>query len=105
MTIDPTILRQLDERLDRTMLTDRRVLRRRLRGLEAGRGSEGALSAVTADVDRAAKRLEDRRARVPKTSYPEEPPVSGRRAEIAELIADNQVVVLCGETGSGKTPQ
>src|SRR3954447_1065747 len=105
MTIDPTILRQLDERLSHTMLTDRRNLRRRLRGLEAGRGSEGALAAVTADVDRAVKRFEERRARLPKTNYPEELPVSGRREEIAKLIADNQVVVLCGETGSGKTTQ
>src|SRR4051812_32953083 len=105
MTIDPTILRQLDERLGHTMLTDRRTLRRRLRGLEAGRGSKGAIAAVTAEVDRAVKRFEERRARVPKTSSPEELPVSGRREEIAKLIADNQVVVLCGETGSGKTTQ
>lgn len=38
-------------------------------------------------------------------SYPEELPVSARRQEIAEAIADNQVVVVSGETGSGKTTQ
>jgi ATP-dependent helicase HrpA len=105
MTIDPNILRQLEQRLDQTLLTDRRVLRRRLRGLEAGRGSAEALRAVTADVDRAVKRFEDRKARLPKTTYPEDLPVSGRRDEIGKLIAANQVVVLCGETGSGKTTQ
>ena len=38
-------------------------------------------------------------------SYPEELPVSARRQEIAEAIANHQVVVVSGETGSGKTTQ
>ena len=38
-------------------------------------------------------------------SYPEELPVSARRREIAEAIKNNQVVVVSGETGSGKTTQ
>ncbi|WP_349901929.1 ATP-dependent RNA helicase HrpA [Parafrigoribacterium humi] len=37
--------------------------------------------------------------------YPEDLPVSQRRAEIAKLIAANQVVIVAGETGSGKTTQ
>lgn len=42
---------------------------------------------------------------VPAMSYPEELPVSSRRGEIAEAIKNHQVVVICGETGSGKTTQ
>jgi ATP-dependent helicase HrpA len=42
---------------------------------------------------------------VPTISYPPELPVSQRRAEIAEAIRDHQVVVVAGETGSGKTTQ
>lgn len=38
-------------------------------------------------------------------NFPENLPVSGRRQEIAELIAANRVVIVCGETGSGKTTQ
>ena len=38
-------------------------------------------------------------------NFPESLPVSGRRKEIAELIAANRVVIVCGETGSGKTTQ
>ncbi|WP_414675772.1 ATP-dependent RNA helicase HrpA [Limnobacter sp.] len=41
----------------------------------------------------------------PEIRYPEELPVSQRRAEIKHLIAENQVVIVCGETGSGKTTQ
>lgn len=40
-----------------------------------------------------------------KINFPEELPVSARRQEIAEAIANNQVVVVSGETGSGKTTQ
>src|SRR5215467_10926939 len=42
---------------------------------------------------------------VPAVSYPPELPVSQRRAEIAEAVRDHQVVVVAGETGSGKTTQ
>ena len=42
---------------------------------------------------------------VPSISYPEELPVSGERDKIKKLIQDHPVVILCGETGSGKTTQ
>ena len=52
-----------------------------------------------------AAELELRRAACPKPIYPEELPVSARRAHIARAIAEHQVVIVCGETGSGKTTQ
>jgi len=42
---------------------------------------------------------------VPRISYPESLPVSARRDEIARAIAAHPVVIVCGETGSGKTTQ
>jgi len=42
---------------------------------------------------------------LPTITYPEDLPVSARRADIAEAIQANQVVVVAGETGSGKTTQ
>ena len=42
---------------------------------------------------------------LPPISFPEELPVSGKREEIAQAILNNQVIILCGETGSGKTTQ
>ncbi|WP_186169989.1 ATP-dependent RNA helicase HrpA [Burkholderia gladioli] len=42
---------------------------------------------------------------IPPISFPESLPVSGKREEIARAIAANQVVIVCGETGSGKTTQ
>ncbi len=59
---------------------------------------EASLSASQAQRVR---RLADR----PVIAFPDELPVSQRRDEIAQAIAEHQVVVLCGETGSGKTTQ
>lgn len=42
---------------------------------------------------------------LPPITFPEDLPVSGRRAEIAKAILENQVVIVSGETGSGKTTQ
>ena len=44
-------------------------------------------------------------APVVKISYPAELPVSARRDDIAAAIRDHQVVIVAGETGSGKTTQ
>ncbi len=49
--------------------------------------------------------LEKRRASLPKPEFQTDLPVNERRAEIAALIAKHQVVIVCGETGSGKTTQ
>ncbi|HMD25582.1 MAG TPA: ATP-dependent RNA helicase HrpA, partial [Streptosporangiaceae bacterium] len=46
-----------------------------------------------------------RRAAMPPITYPPELPVSQRRDEIAQAIKENQVVIIAGETGSGKTTQ
>ena len=42
---------------------------------------------------------------LPEITFPEELPVSGRRQEIAEALQANQVIIVSGETGSGKTTQ
>ena len=51
-----------------------------------------------------AEQVEARKRSVPNIAYPDLP-VSARRDEIARAIRDNQVVVVAGETGSGKTTQ
>ncbi len=42
---------------------------------------------------------------LPPITFPEDLPVSSRRAEIAKAVSENQVVIVSGETGSGKTTQ
>ncbi|MGB8437588.1 MAG: DEAD/DEAH box helicase, partial [Burkholderiales bacterium] len=49
--------------------------------------------------------IERRRAELPRPEFPPELPVTRQRAEIARAIRDHQVIIVCGETGSGKTTQ
>ncbi len=48
---------------------------------------------------------EERRLNVPRVSYPPDLPITTRKAEIVAAIRAHQVVVIAGETGSGKTTQ
>ena len=72
---------------------------------EAG-GRESKESREARDAARAAREAEKTfRNPLPPITYPEDLPVSGRRAEIAKALTENQVIIVSGETGSGKTTQ
>ncbi|PLW74249.1 ATP-dependent RNA helicase HrpA [Streptomyces sp. SCUT-3] len=95
-------------RLPELTLRDERRLRRRLDGARRIRDAESrtkVLAEITADLDQAELRVEQRRAAVPRITYPEALPVSRKKDDILEAIRDNQVVIVAGETGSGKTTQ
>ncbi|MGF7237276.1 MAG: ATP-dependent RNA helicase HrpA, partial [Frankia sp.] len=101
-------LADLQSRLPALTVRDEHRLRRRLdtaRKARDGDRREEVLAAIAAEVDTAERRLAERRAAVPTITYPEILPVSARRDEIAAAIRDHQVVVVAGETGSGKTTQ
>jgi ATP-dependent helicase HrpA len=102
-------VRQLQDRIGQAILRDQHVLRRRLRGIERalhdGRDVGRGYEQVAADIDRSVRRCNERRQNLPKPAYPEHLPVVEKREEIKKAIAENQVIVLCGETGSGKTTQ
>ncbi|MBU3735605.1 MAG: ATP-dependent RNA helicase HrpA, partial [Methylobacterium sp.] len=63
------------------------------------------LAEIAAQIERSAGKCAARRAALPRPSYDEALPVNQRRDEIAAAIAAHQVVIVCGETGSGKTTQ
>ncbi|WP_425488471.1 ATP-dependent RNA helicase HrpA [Nakamurella aerolata] len=75
----------------------------RLAGSEAPEPKQ--LAKLTADIERAEQALQRRRADVPVITFPPELPVAERADELAEVIAAHQVVVVAGETGSGKSTQ
>jgi ATP-dependent helicase HrpA len=70
-----------------------------------GEALDRELGGLLREIGVAEERVAARRRAVPARRYPEELPVCQRREEIARAIEANQVVVLCGETGSGKTTQ
>ncbi|MBX2857226.1 MAG: ATP-dependent RNA helicase HrpA [Cellvibrionaceae bacterium] len=53
----------------------------------------------------AQQRLTARQQNIPRVSFPQNLPISQKQQQIAELIQQHQVVILAGETGSGKTTQ
>ncbi|MEA2177550.1 MAG: ATP-dependent helicase HrpA, partial [Solirubrobacteraceae bacterium] len=94
----------LRAQLDELTLRDAHRLRRRVDRLRRDGGDEQR-DRVEARIAAARALVERRRAAVPAVSYPPELPVSARREDLKAAIAENQVVVVAGETGSGKTTQ
>nr|WP_243708501.1 ATP-dependent RNA helicase HrpA [Actinomadura sp. GC306] len=101
-------LADLRARLPELMLRDQHRLRRRVEGVrkmrDAGRRARVAAE-ITADVEAAERRVERRRLAVPAITYPEQLPVSRKKDDILAAVRDHQVVIVAGETGSGKTTQ
>ncbi|MFS4097535.1 ATP-dependent RNA helicase HrpA [Streptomyces sp. AF1A] len=98
----------LAPRLTELSLRDAHRLGRRLEGARKIRKPEAraaVLAEIEGEIGRAAQRIDERRARVPAVTYPEQLPVSQKKDEIAAAIRDHQVVIVAGETGSGKTTQ
>ena len=89
------------------MLADQGRLRGQLARLREAKPAPDAalLAALDTAIEVSAARLALRRQRLPVITYPEELPVSERRHEIAAALLAHQVVIVCGETGSGKTTQ
>ena len=102
MTMNETPSRdELFAALDDVTLAEARSFRRRLKKARAPK----ALQEIGADIQAAAERVALTDAAVPTISYPDALPVTARKDDIAEAIRDNQVVIIAGETGSGKTTQ
>ncbi len=96
-------------RLDACMLADRWRLRAQLRRIEealkTGKAVDKDVDRLRTAIERTCARPDTRQSRKPRIEYPQQLPVSQKRDEIARAIEDNQVVIVCGETGSGKTTQ
>src|SRR3954452_14371213 len=100
--------RSLRYRLPDVMLRDERRLQRRLDGVRKIRdegAQQRALTSIAREVDASAARVTARAAAVPTISYPSELPVSQQRDALSDAIRQSQVVIVAGETGSGKTTQ
>ncbi|HEY6762839.1 MAG TPA: ATP-dependent RNA helicase HrpA [Baekduia sp.] len=97
---------ELRDRLEELTLLDEHRLARRLDRARRHPEDEQARARLDRDFAAAAARMERRRAALPEDiTYPEALPVSAHRDQLLEAIRDHQVVVVAGETGSGKTTQ
>jgi ATP-dependent helicase HrpA len=97
-----------DKQIEQCLLTHRHAFHRRLKNLRhrieqkqpAGEGLARLQEQVAASVA-----VTEQRSVPLEISYSDELPISAQREKIAELIRHNQVIILCGETGSGKSTQ
>lgn len=99
----------LRKRLDEGLISEARDQKRRLDRLEGrlarGQPIDRALRDIETRLARAEAGMARRRAQEPVLEYPPELPVAERREDILEVLREHQVVVVAGETGSGKTTQ
>ena len=99
-------LSALRDELADTLLRDRRSLLREIDRLGASHApDEAVLTRLRTRVAAARARYAARAASVPEISIEESLPIAARADEIVELIRKHQVIVLAGETGSGKSTQ
>ncbi|MFC2544791.1 MAG: hypothetical protein ACFNUN_07985, partial [Aggregatibacter sp.] len=89
------------------MLVDKRRLSARIHGIGKIKNQEAQQAVadeIQQQIEQARLRVESRKSAVKNPIvFPESLPVSQRKAEIQTLLSEHQVIVVAGETGSGKT--
>jgi len=103
MTDTPSVAR-LAANLDQAFNADRHRLRRQLQALQKQPDPTREAQWLERFQASCAK-VEARRASVPRIRYDDALPIAAKREEIKRAIEGHQVVVIAGETGSGKTTQ
>ena len=90
------------------MIRDRFRLSKRIHGASKIKNPDAkakVFDEIAMDIAKSMMVVQNRRLQQPHIEYPDILPVSQKRDDIAEAIANNQVVIIAGETGSGKTTQ
>lgn len=104
MTDQTASIDQLLKNLDQAMISDRHRLRRQLHELRK-RPDEAKLGQWVEKVQASFARVNARRMSVPTVRYDDSLPIAAKRDEIKKVLAEHQVLIIAGETGSGKTTQ
>lgn len=102
------ILSALQAEIEQTSLRDQWQLKKRLHGIvkiQDPKSRMAVIDVIKGDVEKAKQKVEKKRLNMPKIVYPENLPVSQKKQAIFDAISQHQVVIIAGETGSGKTTQ
>jgi len=104
-----TLLKQLKNAISQMMLKDQFTARRKIQSiqsrLKSSKPADELIVKLQQRIERSSQQYTKRLQSKPITTYPDALPVSQKRDEIIQAIKNNQVIVICGETGSGKTTQ
>ncbi len=102
-------LREIEQSISLAMQADQFSLRKMLRAVKdsekSGKPFDRTLDKLQGLLQKSLQRREQRAVWQPRLDWDEELPVVARKQEIIDTIRDHQVIVLCGETGSGKSTQ
>ncbi len=90
--------KELEEQIDECMLADRFRMRRDIK-------KKNERLKLARSIQRSRELVARRQSKVPSITYPQALPVSGYVDEISAAMDRHQVVIVAGETGSGKTTQ
>ncbi|MEE4100220.1 ATP-dependent RNA helicase HrpA [Pseudomonas viridiflava] len=104
MTDESPSIDQLLKNLDQAMIGDRHRLRRQLHELRK-KPDEAKLAQWVARVQASCAQVASRRESVPTVRYDDNLPIAAKRDEIKDALLKHQVLIIAGETGSGKTTQ
>lgn len=107
-TLTP-LQQSLFSQLNDIMLVDQRRLSARIRGtgkIKSQEAQQAVVAEIQQQIEQARLRVEQRKSAVQNPIvFPESLPVSQRKVEIQKLLSEHQIIVVAGETGSGKTTQ
>ena len=92
------------------MHEDRAILRQEIARVVRNKNAPNVMAnssfvALEGKIKRSQARLQQRLHGLPSVTFPEELPISEHQAKLSRLIKENPVVIVCGETGSGKSTQ
>jgi len=88
------------------MLCDVQRYRRRLQKIKKNKSvSKQSIEQLAGEIEQSIARAQSRKQNLPVITYPDILPISQKSDLIKKTILENQVTILCGETGSGKTTQ
>lgn len=104
MTDQSAAIDQLLKNLDQAMIADRHRLRRQLHEVRK-KPDEAKLAQWVEKVQASFGQVTARRNSVPSIRYDDSLPIAAKRDEIKKVLAEHQVLIIAGETGSGKTTQ
>ncbi|QXG46342.1 ATP-dependent RNA helicase HrpA [Pseudomonas viridiflava] len=104
MTDESPSIDQLLKNLDQAMIGDRHRLRRQMHELRK-KPDEAKLAQWVARVQASCAQVTSRRESVPTVRYDDNLPIAAKRDEIKDALLKHQVLIIAGETGSGKTTQ
>ena len=103
-------IRQIKKNLDYAMIADYYNIARELKDIEQNKFKDvtisfNKLNSLNRILTLSNKRYQRRALSIPPLKYPQNLPISVNKQEIVDGIKNNQVIIITGETGSGKTTQ